>query len=267
MLPPRTLLAQLAHRLDVLAEGPLDAPERLRDMREAIGWSHDLLSEPERTLFRRLAVFIGGFTLNAAQAVAGIGNDVFNDLSGLVAASLVQPIPGVGDDARFTMLETIREYALERLAASREEDAVRGRHATCYQELAEAALPHYDGPELPLWNRRVGIELDNCRAAMAWALDHDEAETGTRLAGALCRVWLTTLATDNKAWNERVAEGLSWCERMLAQWPNLPIAAASESLAGVGYMYSALGDADRAHAVGEELLARAGGEDYPYGAY
>ena len=118
VLPPPALLARLEHRLDLLTSGPRDAPERLRDMRGAIAWSHDLLTEPEQVLFRRLGVFSGGFTIEAVQAVAGGGADVLEGISALVAASLVNPLGTVAGEPRFTMLETIREYALERLAAS-----------------------------------------------------------------------------------------------------------------------------------------------------
>jgi predicted ATPase/DNA-binding CsgD family transcriptional regulator len=267
VLPPPALLARLERSLPLLSDGPRDAPDRQRGMRETIAWSFDLLPERQQALMRRLGVFIGGFTLEAATAVAGDGAYCFADLSGLVAASLVRPIPGIGDDPRFTLLETIGEYAQEQLGASGEDTAIQTRHAQYFQNLAEGALPHYDGPELPLWNARIDRELDNCRAAMTWALDHDEAETGTRLAGALTRVWLTTLTADSKAWNERVVEGLTWCERMLDRWPDQPIGSACESISGVGVMAAALGDADRARKAGEDLLARARAEDYPYGAY
>ncbi len=267
VLPPPALLARLERSLPLLSGGPRDAPERQRGMRETIAWSYELLTEPQQALVRRLGVFVGGFTLDAATAVANGGEDGFADLSSLVAASLVRSIPGVGDEPRFTMLETIREFALELLQASGEGDAIGARHARYFKDLAEEALPHYDGPGLPLWNARIDRELDNCRAAMTWALAHDDGVTGTRLAGALWRVWWFRQPAGGQGWIERVTEGRAWIERVLEQWPELPFDDQAEALIGAGFHAQNLGDLDAALAIGEPLLSRALAEDHPYGIY
>jgi predicted ATPase/DNA-binding CsgD family transcriptional regulator len=267
VLPPHALLARLEHRLDLLTGGPRDAPARLRDMRGAIAWSLDLLGERDQRLFRRLGVFVGGFTLEAADAVAGESAGVLAGVRALVSTSLVNPMEAVGDEPRFTMLETIREFAVEQLAALDEELLIQRRHAEYYQALAEAALPHYDGPELRVYRHRVTVELDNCRAAMAWALDNGAAETGVRLAGALWRIWWTGHAAGGKPWTDRVAEGRSWCERMLAIGDHLPVEALTEALIGVGFLATGAEELARMQAAGEDLLARAQIEDNAYGIY
>jgi predicted ATPase/DNA-binding CsgD family transcriptional regulator len=266
-LPPRALLARLEHRLDLLTNGPRDAPPRLRDMRDAIGWSHGLLPREQQILFRRLGVFIGGFTLAAAEAVASDEIDVVEAISALVAASLVVPIDGVADEPRYTMLETIREFALERLEHASEAPAVRARHAEYFQRLAEVAIPHYDGPDVRLASDRVDIELDNCRAAMAWALEVHDAETGLRLAGALWRIWWFAQATGGTPWRDRVSEGRDWIERMLPMREGLPVEALTEALIGGVGLAHMLGDDDQGHVLGEELLTRSRAEGYSYGEY
>jgi len=137
VLPPRALLARLEHRLSLLTGGPRDAPARQRTMRDTIGWSYDLLDSEAQRLFRRLRVFVGGFALETAAAVAGDGADVLNGLTRLVTASLVSPTAGAGDEPRFVMLETIREYALEQLGTSGEEGEVRHAHLRQLTDMAE----------------------------------------------------------------------------------------------------------------------------------
>jgi len=265
VLPLGAMLTRLEHRLDLLTGGLRDAPARHRSMREAITWSHGLLPETQQVLFCCLSVFNGGFTLEAAEAVAG-DDDALTGIGALMEASLVNSMPGTGDEPRFTMLETIREYALEQLIASGEEDVIRCRHAEFYRWLAESAIPHYDGPELWEYNARIHRERDNCRAAMAWALDHDAAETGVRLAGALWRTWFNQFA-DDQPWAERCAEGRIWIERMLARSDHLPFAAVTEALIGRGGLCCFGGDAVDMQAAGEELLARAQAARSRYGVY
>jgi predicted ATPase/DNA-binding CsgD family transcriptional regulator len=267
VLPPRALLARLDHQLPLLTSGPRDAPDRQRDMRAAITWSYELLTDGEQRLFRRLGLFVGGFTLEAAEAIADDGVDVLAGVSALVAASLVIPAGGVGDEPRFTLLETIREYALEQLAASGELVDAQQRHAAYYSWLAEAVLPLYDGPELPVYRDRILLELDNCRAAMTWALGHDAAETGVRLAGALWRVWRTSLVSGGKPSTDRVTEGRTWCEQMLAIADGLPVNALTEALTGTALLAMLQGDHQRARNAGEDLLARAQAENDAYGLY
>lgn len=267
VLPPHALLARLEHRLDLLTGGPCDAPARLRDMRGAIAWSLDLLGDHDQRLFRRLGVFVGGFTLEAAEAVAGVSSDVLAGVRALLAASLVTPMEAVGDEPRFTMLETIREFALEQLAAHNEDLLIQRHHAEYYQALAESALPYYDGPEMRVYRQKVNLELDNCRAAMAWALDTGAAETGVRLAGALWRIWWTSHTAGGKPWTDRITEGRSWCERMLEIGDHLSVEALTEALTGVGFLARFADDFTRAQAAGDDLLARAQAEDYAYGIY
>ena len=267
LLSPRSLLARLERRLELLNEGPRDVPVRLRTMRDAIGWSHDLLHDQEQVLFRRLGLFNGGFTLDAAQAVAGEASPVLAQIQALVAVSLIEPVDETGAEPRFAMLETIREYALERLAACGEREVIGRRHAEFYCWLAESALPYYDGPELPRYNDLVDRDLANCRAALAWTLRTSAAETGVRLAGALWRVWWYGKVAGGEPWLERVAEGRGWIEQTLSMSPGLPVEAVTEALSGAGFLAHLQRDFDRARAAGEELLARAEAEGYGYGIF
>jgi predicted ATPase/DNA-binding CsgD family transcriptional regulator len=268
VLSPGALLERLRHPLALLTGGPRDAPDRQRTMRNVIAWSYDLLPDDDQMLYRRLGVFIGGFTLEAAEAVAGDGGDVLPGLESLITSSLVQPAPEVGGQPRFTMLETIREFALEQLAESGEEPETRQRHAGYYQWLAEDALPRYDGPEVRLASERVDIELNNCRAALAWAVEAQAAETGIRLAGALWHIWALPSAAGGKPWVDYPAEGLAWIERMLPMREGLPVEALTEALVGAGALaYFLRGDIETVRDVGQELLTRARAEGYPYGEY
>lgn len=267
MLPPPALLKQLEHRLDVLAYGPRDAPPRLRTMRDAIAWSHDLLADDHQALFRRLGVFIDGFSIEAARASAADHPDVLAGLDALVTASLVNAAIGVAGEPRFAMPETIREFALERLEASGEADRVRATHADYFRLLAERMLPHYDGPQARVALDRMEAELGNCRAAMTWALETGEAEIGIRLAGALWRVWRFSEVAGVQAWTERIAEGRTWLERLLAMDTGLPADAVAEAYTGAGIMASLQGDQDRMRETDDELLARSRAEAYPYGCY
>ena len=193
VLPPAALLARLDHRLPLLTGGGRDLPERQQTMRDAIAWSHDLLTPEEQVLFRRLAVFAGGFTLEAAEAVASgpgePGIDPFEGVASLLDKSLLRQEAGPGGEPRFTMLETVREFALEQLAASGEEDAIRQRHAAWCLALAEAAGRDLEtGRAQAAWLARLDAELDNLRAALAWFDAADEPINVLRLLSAICWV-------------------------------------------------------------------------------
>jgi predicted ATPase len=182
-LSPAQILERLEQRLPLLTGGPRDAPERQRTLRATIAWSYDLLSPEEQTLFGRLSVFSGGCTLAAAEDICGAGLDA---LQSLVDKSLLR-----FDEDRFTMLETIREYAVERLEASGEADAVRRRHADFFLAFAESANMSAEGD----YGRRYDIlpsEQDNLRGAIDWALEAGEIELGLRLGVALENFWVIT---------------------------------------------------------------------------
>ena len=168
VLPPHALLDRLSRRLSVLTEGGHDVPERLRTMRAGIAWSYELLSPPEQALFRRLAVFAGGFTLAAAEFVWSQGPQrTLEAVTALVDQSLLQQTTSEGDDPRFAMLETLREFALEQLAAHGEEDVARRAHAAYFGVLAQAAEPGLRGVDQQQWRDRLENDLDNLRAALA----------------------------------------------------------------------------------------------------
>jgi tetratricopeptide (TPR) repeat protein len=202
LFPPKALLARLDKRLALLTGGPRDLPARQQTLRNAIGWSYDLLDPAEQAIFARLGVFVGGCTLEAAEAVladdrAGNPGDltayipasvVLDGLASLVDKSLLKEVESIGDAARFMMLETIQEYALERLVASSDEDTIRRRHAHYFMELAEAAEPHLDARGQRAWIQRLELEHDNLRSALAWAIANASA-IGLRLAGALGWFW------------------------------------------------------------------------------
>ncbi len=253
--------------LPTLAGGPQDVPQRHQSMREVISWSHELLNEPERRLFRRLAVFQGGFTVATVEAMSGEGEPVLDTTVSLVDSGLVVVMPGQADSSRLAIPEVIREYALEELAASGEENDARRAHARAYVQMAEAEIPNYDSPELRAAHDRIEAELDNVRAALAWAVDHGEAEIGIRLAGAMWRVWWYGRVTGDRPWVERVREGLTWLDRALVHREGLPVEVLTEAMTGAAHLARMSDDLDHAQGLSEELLARSEAASYLYGTF
>jgi non-specific serine/threonine protein kinase len=211
VLPPLALLDRLDRRMPLLTDGSRDQPPRLRAMRDAIAWSYDLLTPEEQRLFRRLAVFAGGFTLEAAEAVERVsgtaGSDLFAGIAALVEANLLRlDTGGDGQKPRYTMLETIRDYGLEQLAASGEERAVRDAHAAWCLHLAEQADQFWFTGAQGRFAAQLDIEHDNLRAALMWLDQSGDAETGVRLAGWLAWFWFN---------RNHFTEGRGWLERAL----------------------------------------------------
>ncbi len=180
VLTPAQILERLSGRLDVL-KGGRDADPRQQTLRATIEWSHDLLAADEQKLFARLSAFAGGCTLESAEVV--VGGDL-DTLQSLVDKSLLRRT-----DDRFWMLETIREYATERLEASGEANDVRRHHANFFLALAEEAEPHLRGPQPNAWIARLGIENDNLRAALDWLLSSGDGEGALRLSGSIDEFW------------------------------------------------------------------------------
>ena len=290
VLPPRALLARLDQRLDLLTGGPHDAPARLRDMRDTIAWSHDLLSPEEQILFRRLAIFAGGCTLEASQAVGQVGTgpeiDVLAVLSSLIDKSLLHRIAGDDDEPRFGMLETIREFGLERLAASGEEAMVRGAHAAWCVDLAERAAPDWFTSAQKHWGDVLETEHANLRAALAWLTESDGTEDALRLTAALWPFWfLRSHFTEGRRWLERAllrsagahtsqrvrllngaasiavwqgdwSQAADWCEEALAVAREVGDAfGAGNALLVLGHAALSAGDDKRANRMHEAALA------------
>jgi non-specific serine/threonine protein kinase len=191
-LPVEEIAARLDQRFRLLTGGPRDAPSRQQTLRAAPDWSWALLSAAEQALLRRLSVFAGGCTLAAAEAVcAGDGSEgsgILDLLDGLVSKSLAH-LDEREEEARYGLLETVRQYAGERLAASGELEAVRARHLAWCLALAEQAAPALLRPEQGTWLARLEREHDDLRAALGWARERGAGEEGLRLAGALGRFW------------------------------------------------------------------------------
>jgi non-specific serine/threonine protein kinase len=229
VLPPAMLVARLGERLSLLVGGPCDQLARRQTMRDAIAWSHGLLSREEQALFRRLAVFVGGFTIEAAEAVvAGAGaNDtgVLTGISSLHDKSLLQRSHESDGNIRFMMLTTIREFALEQLGASREAEAIRSAHADYFLRFAAETRAGIEGADQRTWLARLTPELDNLRAALEWSWQRGEPDADRPVAAALDAVWMSwyltgqqgeewrwleRALTDNLAWPAVRAEALFW---------------------------------------------------------
>ena len=198
VLSPAAMRDRLERRLQLLTGGARDLPERQQTLRNAIDWSHDLLDESEQRLFRRLSVFVGGCTLESAEAVCNTAQDLqmdlFEELSSLVDKNLIQRVDrGRADGSvtgpRFAMLETIREYALERLAASGEQASVRRAHAAYCLVLAEEGNPELGPADRARWLAQCDVEIDNLRYALDWLFSTEELDWGLRLCVALFRFW------------------------------------------------------------------------------
>jgi len=193
ILPPAALLGRLEHSLGVLAGGPRDLPERQQTLRGAIAWSYDLLDADERALFRRLAVFAGGWDIESVGPVCdpqgSLGIDPLDGLGALVEKSLVRQMDDASGQPRFRMLQTIREFGLERLAEADEIDATRDRHLDLVAALAREAEHELIGVDARHWLDRLELEHDNIRTALRWALDAGHVEVGLLTAGRLWRFW------------------------------------------------------------------------------
>jgi predicted ATPase len=215
LLTPQVLLARLEHPLQLLTGGARDLPARQQTIRATISWSYDLLDPHDRTLFRRLAVFAGGWTIEAANAVCTVrparSLDVLDGLQSLLDNNLVQRTAGAETEPRFTMLETLREYALERLEEHHEAEAMRRAHADYYLKLAEAAAPQLVGPQEAVWLQRLDVEHDNLRAVLAWSrTPQGSIRLGLRVAAALQRFWFARRCH---------GEGRAWFSALLEQSP------------------------------------------------
>lgn len=211
LFSPQELLARLDSRFALSTSGARDAPARHMTLGHAIDWSYSLLSPAAQQVFRRLSVFAGGCTLEAAQAVSGgsdaAQHDVESPLVGLVGGSLVQREEGTDGRSRFEMLGTIREYAAEQLARSGEADMTLERHAAYYMRLAEAAEQAWDQPAEWDWLRRLVAERDNVRAALRWMLEARDVSAALRFNAALFTFWTTCSA---------LFEARTWVEAALA---------------------------------------------------
>ena len=208
MLSPAALLARLDQRLRLLTGGPDDSPPRLRSMLDAIAWSYDLLTPTQQAFLRALAVFAGGFDPDAAAAVCGQDPvSTLEVLHVLADHSLIHLSARSSPDVagRCTMLETVREFGLDRLREAREEDAVRAAHTAWVVNLTERAQPHLLGPDERAWNDQLDAELGNLRAALTWSLDHDPTQA-LRIMGASHIFW---------AWRVPVSEGRRWLDLAL----------------------------------------------------
>ena len=193
VLSPSSMLTRLASRLQLLTGGSRDLPQRQQTLRAAMDWSYDLLSAAEQKLFRRLSVFVGGCNLEGVESVCDTKGDLELDLldgmASMVDKSLVQQVEQAKSESRFVMLETIREYALEKLEVSGEEAATKRAHAAYCLVLAEEEATEQSGTEGPGWLERFGFEHDNFRAALEWLTKTGDAEWGLRLGTALFRFW------------------------------------------------------------------------------
>jgi predicted ATPase/DNA-binding XRE family transcriptional regulator len=257
LLPPEAMLPRLGHGLDLLAGGRRDLPARQQALRNTISWSYDLLSEAEQRLFRCLGVFVGGFTLDAAESVCKVegdlGIDVLDGLESLVSKSLVKQQADAAGDPRFTMLETIREYALEQLQASGERELLQRRHAAVYVGLAEEARPHFAAFDQVRWLDRVERDRDNLHTALRWAIEREDAELGMRLAWSLAIFWY---------WRGYHSEGLTLQGAVLALPAGPELAGLRARLTqGIGFLAVRQGDYPTARALIEESLASARRQD------
>lgn len=251
LLSPQAMLARLEQRLPLLTGGARDSPQRQRSLRDAIAWSYDLLSDADRRLFRRLAVFAGGTSLQSAEVVTDLDGDldIFAGLDRLVEQNLLRQIAGTGDDLRLGMLETIREFGLEQLEAAGEGPATRTCHAQRMLALYAAGETHLLARQFGSWHRWLQLlemEHDNLRAALTWLASCGDTETGLQVAGTASLFWYLS-----GHWRE----GLGWLERLLAGDGQAHPGARARALVGLGILAHRVGDDARSLPALEEALA------------
>jgi predicted ATPase/DNA-binding XRE family transcriptional regulator len=256
-LPVAALRDRLQHRLQLLTGGTLDLPARQRRMRDTIAWSYDLLAHPDQALFRRLSVFVGSWSLEAAEGVCVAeeqepSQEVLEGLRVLVESSLLMPTDDVPGEPRYRMLDTIREYGAEQLIAAGERDVLCRRHSVYYACLAEQAEPALQDRDQRVWYPRLEREHDNLRAALHFLLQSGDAEWALRLAGAVWRFWQR---------HGDIREGRRWLEEGLAtaaaQGQHVSSQVRAKALWGASWMAYHQGDYVRSKALSSEHLALA----------
>jgi non-specific serine/threonine protein kinase len=269
-LTPSALLSRLARRLPLLTGGARDLPERQRTMAATIAWSHDLLTAAEQQLFRRLAVFTGGFTLDAAEYVSReteVGSrelddrfplardsrlpspdSVLDGVASLVNNSLLRQGSGPDGESRYAMLDTVREYGLERLTASGEEAAVRARHSSWFVELAERAdKAIWGGREQRLWLDQLEADLANLRSALTWLAETGDGARLLRLTAALGGLW---------QFRSHRIEGRTWLSRALTWGGDTEPAARATALVKFALLERAMGGEIRLDLATEAIAIR-----------
>lgn len=249
---PEALLQRISRPLELLVEGARDAPARQRTLRATIDWSYSLLAPDEQALFRRLGAFVGGFDLEAAETLgadlATHERPVQDILAALVERHLVRSSPGLDGLPRFSLLETLREYAQELATAAGERPELRARHAAYYADLGERAAPHFHDFESRSWINRLEADLDNVRAALAWSTETPGGRgLGLALAGAIWWFWEL---------QGRRREGRTWTEQILRD-PEVaaPTRERARALYGGAYMASQEHDYTGSDLLVEELAA------------
>lgn len=246
VLSPAAMLALLSQQLQIPGAGTRDAPARHQTVRACIAWSYDLIAPADQAFFRRLAVFTGGWTLEAAEAVTGSRErERLLAVERLIEHNLVIRVAG-DRHPRFTMLETLQEFGRLQLAEANEEDAIRHAHAAYYLDLAERAAPELHGPDEGIWLDRLEVEIPNLRAAFAWLEARREGQMALRLAGAT--EWF---------WHMRghASEGRAWLERALALPPATPSRERLRALDAASLLAWHQGDLAHAADLAETCLA------------
>jgi len=250
LLTPSVILQRLLSNLDLLARKAPDVPPRHQTLREAIRWSHDLLGPAAQEMFRRLAVFHGGGTLDAVETVAGgdagTERNVLDPLASLVDNSLLLHDPQPDGESRFRMLDTIREFAGEQLEVSGEREDLRSRHAQYYGALAETAEPALTGPDQAMWLERLEREQDNFRAILAYAAESGRSEAGLALAATLGRFW------ERHGYS---AEALSWLSQFVDRAAGAPPVLRAKALNVAGNLARSRGEYGAAIERYEQALA------------
>ncbi|HEX9987493.1 MAG TPA: tetratricopeptide repeat protein [Chloroflexia bacterium] len=248
LFPPQALLSRLSNRMKVLTGGATNLPARQQTLRGAIEWSYDLLDEGEKQLFRRMSVFQGGRTLQALEAVCNVEGDLrldlLNGVESLVTKSMLQQREGHDGEPRFWMLETIHEYAREKLSESDEEHRFRACHLDYFLALAEETAPQLQGPQQAERMSLLDLEMGNLRVAIQWALERGEEEKVARIAGALWGFMWT---------RGYLSEGRQWLEAAL-QSQSLRAEVRATALRACGILAHDCGDYERARACFEEAL-------------
>jgi predicted ATPase/class 3 adenylate cyclase/uncharacterized protein HemY len=247
---PQALFTRLEQGLSVLTGGARDLPARQQTLRGAIAWSYDLLSPEEKALFRRLAVFVDGWTIETAEVVCRAAGeleaDVLDGMLSLVDKSLLRQQELAGGEPRFWMLQLLREFGMEALRQAGESEVIRQTHVEYFLALAEEAESELRGPDQVRWLERLEQEHDNLRAALTWTREQSEGEWGLRLAGALQLFWEI---------HGHLSEGRQWLETLLAREHPAAPAVRAKALRGAGVLERFQGDYSQARVLLKESLA------------